>query len=324
MRGLAWAGVGLLVLVAVLSLDPALVGLSETTPVLQAIAMRGWLCAGGVGLGVVLLLVALLVRRTQGRGRRLLVLGAVAVLVGLGHGAVLLERGTALPATLGPQPDGAIDVLTLNTLGAAGGVDPIIAMIDDLAPDVVALQETPADDAERVVEGVAGTYQLFTHTTGPSPVAATALLVSVDLGEYVQAPAPATTFGGVWARPVDGEGPELLSVHPVPPVVQNVATWRQELTLLTGLCERLPGIILAGDLNATVDHAAIRDAACVDGSVGVGGIGTWPAGRHPLLGAPIDHVLHDPGSWRASAARVLDAPGSGDHRAVLVRLVPVG
>lgn len=324
MKTLGWVVVGLLVVAGLLTLDPALVGLSEVTPVAQAIAVRGVLALGALGLGLALVLVAVLARRTAGRARRTLVVGLVALLVGLGHGGVLLERGTSAGEPFGVAPDGAIDVLTLNTLGARGGVGPIVALIDQLAPDVVALQETPAADAEQIAAALTADFQVFTRTTGPGPVEATALLVSVGLGAYEQTEAPATRFGGVWARPVDGDGPELLSVHPVPPVPRNVPTWREELAALTGLCERVEGVVLAGDFNATVDHAAMRDSTCLDGAVGTGGHGTWPDGWSPLLGTAIDHVLMDPQAWEPVASRVLDAPGAGDHRAVLVRIVPAG
>lgn len=327
MRVLGWVAVGVLTAAAVLSLDPAVVGLSEVTPVLQVIALRGLLAAVLGVIGAALLVLATARWRSARRhGRRAgaqpLVLGLVSVLIAVGHVGVLVERGIEPDEPFGATQDGAIDVLTLNTLGTAGGIDPVVTLIGDLRPDVVALQETPVDDAERIAELLGGDYQAFTATTGPQPVQATALLVARSLGEYLPATAPDTTFGGVWARPADGAGPELFSVHVVPPVPGDVATWRDELGVVTELCERVAGAVVAGDLNATIDHATLRDSACIDGSVEIGGLGTWPAGRPSLLGAPIDHVLADPGTWRPVAAQVLDAPGGGDHRAVLVRLVP--
>lgn len=325
MKVLGWVLVGVAVVVALLSLDPAVVGLSETTPVLQMIALRGWLCLGGVATGVVLLGVGVLLRRSGRRVRRLLVLGMVALLVGLGHGGVLLERGTGSGEPLQAAGDAAIDVLTLNTQGTAAGVETIIALVREAEPDVVALQETPADDAERIGEALATddvTWQVFTATTGPQPVQASALLVSSRLGEYEQAEAPATTFAGVWARPVDGAGPELFSVHTVPPLPERVPTWRTELRTVTALCDRLENVVVAGDLNATVDHATLRNAGCDAAAHGAGGAGTWPAQRSSLLGAAIDHVLVQPAWWRGTAARVLDVAG-GDHRGLLVRIEPV-
>lgn len=331
MKVLGWVLVGVAVVAALLSLDPAVVGLSETTPVLQLIALRGWLCLGAVAVGVVLLGVGGLLRRTGRKVRRLLVLGMVAVLVGLGHGGVLLERGTGTGEPLPAAGEAAIDVLTLNTQGTAAGVETIIALLREAEPDVVALQETPPDDAERIGEALTTdevTWQVFTATTGPQPVQASALLVSSGLGEYQQAEAPGTTFAAVWARPVDGVGPELFSVHTVPPLPELVPTWRTELRTVAQLCDRIENVVVAGDLNATVDHATLRNAGCDAVAPGAGGAGTWPAQRPALLGAAIDHVLVQPDRWRATDARVLDVSGGdpggrGDHRALLVRIEPV-
>ncbi|MFV0252571.1 MAG: endonuclease/exonuclease/phosphatase family protein [Beutenbergiaceae bacterium] len=322
MRVLGWGLVAFAGLAGLLSLDPAIVGLSHTTPVLQAISLRGLLAAGTLGLAALALISAVVLRLAGTAVPQLWGLAALAGIVGGGHLGVLIERGVADEA-FATKPDGAIDVLTVNTLGTAGGTDGLVGLIDELNPDVVALQETMPEQAESIAADVLGDYQVFTHTTGPQPVQGTALLVSVDLGDYRQTEAPATTFGGVWAVPVTGEGPDLLSVHLVPPIPELVETWAAELTSLTQMCDRVPGMIMAGDFNATVDHAVIRDAGCVDASIGVGGRGTWPAGRSPWLGAPIDHVLVDPGVWRPAAARVLEAPDAGDHRAVLARLLPV-
>jgi endonuclease/exonuclease/phosphatase (EEP) superfamily protein YafD len=329
-RVVGWVLVGVLVLLAILSLDPVVVGLSTTTPVLQAIALRGVLAVAALGIGLVLLVVALMARRTRERGRRTLVLGVVLLLVGVGHGGVLAERGVdraeALPAV---APGGAIDVLTLNTLDAAAGVDAVAAVVADHRPDVVALPETVEIDAQRIAEQSGLDFQVFADTTGAGGVEATALLVAAGLGEYEQTEAPSTTFAAVWASPVSGDGPDLLAVHVVPPLPADVATWRDELGRLTGLCRRVDGLIMAGDYNATLDHAPLRGAAC--GSAAstatgsdAGGVGTWPAGSPALLGSAIDHVMVDPVRWEATDAVVLDVPDGGDHRGVLVRLVPAG
>jgi endonuclease/exonuclease/phosphatase (EEP) superfamily protein YafD len=79
-----------------------------------------------------------------------------------------------------------------------------------------------------------------------------------------------------------------------------------------------PPRVLAGDFNATADHAQFRrllrlghvDAAA---QLGRGLIPTWgPAGRPALL--TLDHVLLDP-RCAVLAASVHQLPGS-DHRAV--------
>src|SRR3954451_20396616 len=86
--------------------------------------------------------------------------------------------------------------------------------------------------------------------------------------------------------------------------------------------------ILAGDFNATLDHAELRrllgrgyrDAAEQAGS---GLHMTWPAGKSlPPAVLAIDHVLADR-RVRVASARTVAIPGS-DHRGVLAELVLPG
>jgi endonuclease/exonuclease/phosphatase (EEP) superfamily protein YafD len=82
-------------------------------------------------------------------------------------------------------------------------------------------------------------------------------------------------------------------------------------------------VVVAGDFNATVDHAQFRDLldhgyADAAESSGAGYLPTYPTDRWygPLIG--IDHVLFR--GMQADSADTYDLPGS-DHRAVLARLV---
>jgi endonuclease/exonuclease/phosphatase (EEP) superfamily protein YafD len=79
---------------------------------------------------------------------------------------------------------------------------------------------------------------------------------------------------------------------------------------------------VAGDLNATLDHAEFRDATagCTDAAsdVGEGLTGTWPSSAPRLLGVQIDHVL-TAGGPRPREVEVVDVEGS-DHRGVLARV----
>jgi len=97
--------------------------------------------------------------------------------------------------------------------------------------------------------------------------------------------------------------------------------WRSELAALPPAGD--PPVVLAGDFNATLDHAQFRrflrlghvDAAS---QVGKGLVPTWgpePRGRPALLA--FDHVLVDPrcAVLATSAHRV---PGS-DHKALYAR-----
>lgn len=158
-----------------------------------------------------------------------------------------------------------------------------------------------------------------------SPEVHTSVLVSSTLGEYVRTEGPATRAGVVRVEPASGQGPVVVGVHLRAPTAQDTDGWAEELRAVRELCDaRGPqGLILAGDLNATLDHRPLQDLGrCSDGAAaaGVGGSATWPARLPRLLGATIDHVIVD-GSWEPTGALVAD-DGDGDHRGVVVRVRP--
>lgn len=117
---------------------------------------------------------------------------------------------------------------------------------------------------------------------------------------------------------------ELTAVHVQPPLYdEDVPTWRTELA---GLPEATPDKrvrILAGDFNATLDHAPFRelvDRGYADAAeeTGKGLDHTWsslPTGP-PLT---IDHIVVDVRCAISSYA-VYDVPGS-DHNAILAEVV---
>lgn len=121
---------------------------------------------------------------------------------------------------------------------------------------------------------------------------------------------------------------EVMAVHPASPVPGLTAVWASDLDALPRADPDGPVRILAGDFNATVDHARLRqlltsgyrDAAEV---AGIGLVPTWPARGAPVPGVMIDHVLTD-ARCGVRAAAVRDLPGS-DHRAVIAEIVlPAG
>jgi endonuclease/exonuclease/phosphatase (EEP) superfamily protein YafD len=124
---------------------------------------------------------------------------------------------------------------------------------------------------------------------------------------------------------VRGHPVRLQLAHPMPPLPGQVALWHRELARLRAFAAADPHAptILAGDFNASQDHAAFRrildtglhDAARLAGSDRTP---SWPARTTPTLGAQIDHVLISP-DFAADRARFPRLPGT-DHRALLVDL----
>lgn len=312
---------------------PQALGLEQAPVVAQVVSMR----VGVVGIALVLAVLLLLF--VGWRRVRPVVLGVVSMLVVFSLVSFGIHASRGLDD--GQRIDGSEDlvVLTWNTLGDEPGVDEIARVIDETGADAVMLPETTLELGVGVAETLRERGKRFwVHTTGYSPAYGalnTTLLISAELGTYTRdvEVGGTRTLPTVVARPDDGDGPVLVSAHPVAPVPQQMRNWRADLQFVASLCGEGDSVIVGGDLNSTLDHWAglgadggdlgtCRDAAS---QVGAGAVGTWPTWAPPWLGAQIDHVLATP-DWEPVAARVLtglDDAGT-DHRPVLVQLRRAG
>ncbi|MFI1481736.1 endonuclease/exonuclease/phosphatase family protein [Streptomyces sp. NPDC020747] len=151
---------------------------------------------------------------------------------------------------------------------------------------------------------------------------------SVILSRHPLKPAagiPATMGMPGATADVKGHEIRLQLAHPMPPLPTHLSTWREELSGLRdyAAANRARPTVLAGDFNASQDHAAFRrilDAGFGDAArlTGDARTPTWPARTAPPLGAQIDHVLVSR-DFSANRARFLDL-GNTDHRALVVDL----
>lgn len=312
---------------------PQLFGLEQTIGVAQVVSLRGLAALVAILGGVLLAMCALLVpparRFLAGISVLLLVFAVVSV-------GVLAVRGVGGGA-FQTLADGDLVVMSWNTLGDAPGADAIAALAIEQEADVVALPETSHEAGEEV-------RALLTASGRPmqlvdlqlddiSKARSTVLLISTALGDYVRDDTVGTTptLPSVVAVPVDGDGPTIVAAHPVAPVPGEMANWRDGLAWLAERCaDPDADLVIAGDLNSTIDHWAPHGsdtglASCGDvaRAVGAAGMGTWPTALPPLLGAPIDHVLATR-VWQPVGFRVIETlDGSGsDHRPVVARLRP--
>lgn len=311
---------------------PQLLGLERQPIIAQTVSLRGLAVLVTACLVILFTLFSLLgaaSRRFNG-AVALVLLAFSAVTV-----AVLATRGFGDPAMQTTAPADVV-VLSWNTLGDAPGAEAIAELALDSEADVVALPETSAETAEIVaaIMTSAGAPMQTLHLSLDeiSKARTTSLLIGTGLGEYVLDDSAGSTpvLPSLVARPADGTGPVFVAAHPVAPVPGEMAAWREGLDWLAQRC-RGPDVILAGDLNSTLDHmtalgseggdlGSCRDAARATGNAAVG---TWPTSFPPLLGAPIDHVMATT-SWEIVGFRVVgshDGDGS-DHRPVIAQLRP--
>jgi endonuclease/exonuclease/phosphatase (EEP) superfamily protein YafD len=238
----------------------------------------------------------------------------VAALAAAGLAVVVAPRAAQRlqPAASGP----VLRVLTVNLLHGRADAGAVVALACGTGADVLFLQELTADAVTRLKQAGLGDLMPQEVTEFSGGLRGSGIYSRFPLSEW--SPLAPARPGAVLELP-GGEAVELACVHPYPPRPpwpQGVARWRQQLAALPPPGD-LPRV-LAGDFNATVDHAVFRsvlrlgygDAALQAGNALAP---TWgPAGRLALV--TIDHVLVDR-RCAVRASSVHAVPGS-DHRAV--------
>ncbi|AQZ70590.1 hypothetical protein BKM31_22995 [[Actinomadura] parvosata subsp. kistnae] len=225
-------------------------------------------------------------------------------------------------ASAGGRP---LRVLTANLNGGRGDASVIVGLARRLNVDVLSIQELTYSAEDRLA--ATGLATLLPYHVGKADFRG-------PEGSGVYSRYPMTERTGLF-QPVGhhmpvvevalpgGSAVEAVVVHPVAPVPSTVPEWEAGVASLPPAPTSGAPRILAGDFNATLDHAVFRrllDTGYTDAaaSTGQGLTPTWPHGRSlpPLVA--IDHVLTD-GRGSAVGVQVLDVPGS-DHRALFADL----
>jgi endonuclease/exonuclease/phosphatase family metal-dependent hydrolase len=194
----------------------------------------------------------------------------------------------------------------------------LVDLVRGTRADVLSVQELPPD-AERALDA-AGLAELLPHRRVDRE-GGTALYARVELRDV-----DVRTDTVTASVPLPGAPPvEVVALHPPAPNDNaRIPEWRAGLRALPPATPDGPIRILAGDFNATLDHAELRrllDTGYEDAAaeVGAGLRPTWPIGRRMPALVTIDHVLAD-ARCGVRAVSVHDLPGS-DHRAVFAELV---
>ena len=345
-----------------ISLAPQL-RLALVDPISQLVALRPLLAIAFAAAAIGAAVVAVVQRRraraaalARRRGRKPakppptpLPLAAIVLAVGLAAAAAINVTVVALrgldPAVRVsvaelaalPEAEGEVTVVVINALWGNVTAETIARLALASYADAVFLPEGSAELAREAAALLAGAGAGEWHAVGQASGSDAAVLVSAAFGPYHPgggaAGSTAEIPGGAAIALPDGAGPPLAAVHPFPPPQpwplssggRTIQDWATEVRASMELCRQLGGGILAGDLNATLDHPVLS-ARCgfVDAAAatGAGGWGTWPRGMPALLGTPIDHVFVDPARWTPRATWIVDVEGS-DHRAVVARLAEV-
>jgi endonuclease/exonuclease/phosphatase (EEP) superfamily protein YafD len=266
-----------------------------------------------------LLIVALFARR------KVLTVLLAAALAGYVYwlAPFFVPPSTSSPAD--PAHSGTLRVMTVNVLYGQADAESVVGLVESQHVEVLAVQElTPAFE-EALTE--AGLDELLPHSfTVPaddSP-AGSGLWSSTPLTEEEELPGTSFAMPSALVG-VGGTDVRVTVVHPHPPMPTDITAWRTELVELTEHvhADDAPQI-LAGDFNATYDHAGFREllgSRFFDATRewGAGPAVTWPEGSQvPPLFA-LDHVVVEK-DMPVSDVVTMQVPAT-DHRAVLATVV---
>jgi len=288
-----------------------LLGIDGTRYMIAATSLTPYITVAGLLIGLLALF------------RRRWVVGLTMTLV-----AIVLVANVAPRAFPDARPNGVgqpVRLMTANLLVGMADAEALVREVKARNVDLLTMQELSPDivrDLERAGLDEVLPNRVFLAEPGGSGsgIASKYPLTRRDLTP----PGTLQQAGALVDLP--GKDIEVVSVHPLPPVVpEGPEAWQRELAGLPAPDSTGAIRVLAGDFNATLDHVGIRrllNKGYVDAAdqVGKGLIHTWPS--HAGIWPPpvtIDHVLVDT-RCPVDTLDVFDLPGS-DHRAVVTQFV---
>ncbi|MEU9980516.1 endonuclease/exonuclease/phosphatase family protein [Streptomyces sp. NPDC050856] len=282
-----------------------LAGADAVTPVPQLLALLPWSAVPAVPA---------LALATAARRPALVVWAAALLAV-----TVWLAQPYGPDTTRARGPVTARLTVLASNVEFSGATAELLAVIRRERPDLVFVSECDPG----CVRLLATALPHRAEVAAPGPAG------SVVLSARPLTPAPALpgTLGmpGATLR-AGGKDVRLQLAHPLPPLPGRVAAWRRELAELRDFAAGYRGrsVVLAGDFNASQDHAAFRavlDSGALHDSARIAGAartGSWPQDGPLPPFAQIDHVLVST-DFAVRGARFLPVPRT-DHRALLVEL----
>lgn len=278
------------------------------TPVPQILAFLPWLLVpAGAGL-----LMAVLARWRVGMLWGVLVLGVLAWYV-QPYGNTDAPSGPAVAE---------VRVLTSN-VEFGGGTEGLIKAVREERPDLLFVEECDFACSALLRKELPRADYPHRASVEASGAEGSVILAKMPLKSAAGVEGTLGMPGAV--ADIDGHDVRVQLAHPMPPLPRGVDLWRSELGRIQRYAAAGDGAptIIAGDFNATQDHAAFRkvlDAGLRDAAriAGPSRTPSWPATAPAPLGAQIDHVLATP-DFSARDARFLDI-GNTDHRALAVTL----
>ncbi|WP_406171697.1 endonuclease/exonuclease/phosphatase family protein [Streptomyces sp. NBC_00996] len=279
------------------------------TPVPQLLAFLPWLLAP-TGLA---LLLALLARWRIGMVWAVLLLGIVAWFI----------EPYGKTSEPGGAPLAELRVMTSN-VEFGRGTGALIPVVRREKPDILFVEECEYGCSRALRDAFGGTDGVYPYREAVEGAGSDGAVI-ISRFPLTGADGVRGTMGMPGAvADVRGHDVRLQLAHPMPPLPGQLGVWRRELGELRDYAAHGSGpTIMAGDFNASQDHAAFRrvlDTGLRDSARLAGDPRTpsWPARTTPTLGAQIDHVLvsEDFSANKATFPRITGT----DHRALVVDL----
>ncbi len=286
--------------------------LDSNVQLVAVLAVTPYVAAGSLLLGVLCLLLR--------RWAISMVVLALAVLLAATVVPRLLHQ--ARPYQQGQQ----VRVLSANLYYGRTSAEAVVNLVREHQVDVLSLQELTQEAVDALDR--AGLAEALPHRVFQASGDASGSGLAARYPLTALPPAAPSTFAQPAAR-VDLPGAadfDVVAVHVAPPHLGDAADpWRRELAGLPERSLAAPVQVLAGDFNATVDHAAFRRLLAVGyadaaAQTGAALTPTWPdrdTWWPPAV--TIDHILVDD-RISVDTFDVFDLPGS-DHRAVFSQFV---
>ena len=276
----------------------------------------------GVGMWLLLPAAPLAVAAIVARQRSLAVVAIVLAVGNVLWIGELFESGTDRPAPAGAA---TVQVATANLLLTNSDIGALAAELVSSGAQVLLLQEvTPEHLRDLRAAGLLDSYPF--QVLDPLPGFHGSVILStlpIVNGRPIDVAGSPMTQADV----ITAAGPvRIVNVHAVAPLDESQARrWRAQLHLLGELAANsdVP-LVMAGDFNATKDHAplaALLDSGLRDAytEAGTGFGATWPQWGGPAFPLMrLDHVLVSD-TVTVMSAQVQQNPGS-DHRRLAVEL----
>lgn len=232
----------------------------------------------------------------------------------------------AIPDAAADRPGQPLRVLSSNRYLGQGDAQQLVDLVRSERVDVLSLQElTPQQVGELDRAGLREVLPHRVFRPGPGG-AGTGLASRFRLHPLALVPPTSMRMPSARLDLPQGRHVDVVAVHPQIPVgAETVQLWQREIGVQPaplGGRGTVPRV-LAGDFNATLDHAPLRallgrgyrDAAAATGG---GLVPTWPMSSPFPPFAALDHVLAAE-TLGVGHYRTFDLGGT-DHRAVLAEL----